>query len=523
MNHKAEIDITEIIDIMDLGHNFIGGGLWFEPYVIFPDRERYCFYAYDDGRRIVFDEKIFESEAYDYHRQKWYINIKEQLESGANIAWYGPYIDESGIFAPMTTVGAGIYAKDGELVGVSTVDLHIDFMLDLTSNLVITPGTAVSIVKEESGEVLREIGALQTDTLDFTKLFGDVRVTVSIPESELYSAVDAMMRNVFIIVLIIVLASYTIFYIVLDRLLNRPIYELALKTKEIGHGNLDTIIEIKSKDEIGELGKVINKMTSDLKLHIENIAAVTRENEHIRAELEIAGKIQQEMLPELKMDNENFDIYAEMIPCREVGGDFYDAFLIGDKNLCTVVADVSGKGVPAAIFMANAKTTIRTFAQMGLSPSEIFTKTNAHLRDGNKARMFVTAFLGILNLDTGEYKYVNAGHDVPVVTQRGQTFEFLKTEPDPALAVSQKAVYAENALRLNRGDKIFIYTDGITEAFNPGNEPFGEKRLQKALNEHKDKSLNEMAACIKNELDSFEDSAPKRDDVTMLLIEYSKV
>lgn len=522
---SVEIDKSSIIDNLGFDNNFTGGGVWYEPYAVFPDKERFCYYVYMEDGRIVYDE-LYESLAYNYPKQEWYIGITEQLKAGKRVAWHEPYIDEAGSHDSMMTVSAGIYDKEGKLVGISTADLGIDFMLELASHLRFTPGTYISSVYEKTGEVLSEAGPAEQrgDTLDFVKLFGNgVKLTVSIPKNELFSEVNGMMRNMFIIVLIIVLASFIVIYNMLDRILNRPISALASKTKEIGRGNLDTVIETKNNDEIGELGAVINKMTSDIKLHIENLNVVTKENERIRSELEIAAKIQHEMLPVLKMNNEGYDIYAEMIPCREVGGDFYDAFLVGGKSLCVVIADVSGKGVPAALFMANAKTTVKTFAETGFSPSEIFTKANKQLSDGNKTRMFVTAFLGILNLTTGEFKYVNAGHNPPLIMRDGRSFEYLETDSGLVLAVSKNATYTESTVQLEYGDKIFLYTDGVTETFNPKNETFGEEKLQNALNEYKDAGLVEMTAEIKKMLGSFADGAPVHDDVTMLSVEVTNI
>ncbi|MCK8058474.1 MULTISPECIES: SpoIIE family protein phosphatase [unclassified Fusibacter] len=308
-----------------------------------------------------------------------------------------------------------------------------------------------------------------------------------------------------------------------SKKISKPILMLNDGVKIISNGDFSNKVEIETGDEIEELGASFNKMTKDLVDHIENLKKVTAEKERIGAELDVATKIQASMLPYIFPafpDRKEFDIYATMEPAKEVGGDFYDFFLIDQTHLGIVIADVSGKGVPAALFMVITKTLIKNYAQLGMPAAEVFTKSNDQLCEGNDAGMFVTAFMGILEIETGKFDYVNAGHNPPLIKKSDGEFEWIKAPAGFVLAGMEGINYKQQSLMLEPDDVIYLYTDGVTEATNLENELFAESRLQTILNENKESTLTELLGSIKTNIDAFVGAAPQFDDITMLAFEY---
>ena len=280
---------------------------------------------------------------------------------------------------------------------------------------------------------------------------------------------------------------------------------------------------IKTGDEIETLAGSILQMEHKIRDYIDNITAITAEKERIGAELSVASQIQADMLPTIFPafpERSDFDIYAAMDPAKEVGGDFYDFFLTDSNHLAVVIADVSGKGVPAALFMVIAKTLIKNHAQNGETPAEIFTGVNEQLCEANKEGMFVTAWLGILDLSTGELKYVNAGHNPPIIRRKGGKYEYFKSRPSFVLAGMEGVRYRGNETVLEKGDELFLYTDGVTEAINNAEELYGEDRLIAVLNENGGVSPSELLPIIRADIDKFADGAAQFDDITMVDLRY---
>ncbi|MGN0648832.1 MAG: PP2C family protein-serine/threonine phosphatase [Oscillospiraceae bacterium] len=275
--------------------------------------------------------------------------------------------------------------------------------------------------------------------------------------------------------------------------------------------------------EVGDLARSYISMVEDIGGYVTNLKKVTAEKERINAELSLASSIQAHMLPCIFPafpEHSEFDIFATMTPAKEVGGDFYDFFMVDDTHVAAVVADVSGKGVPAALFMVIAKTLIKNYAQSGIKPEEVFTTVNRLLCDGNDAGLFVTAWLGVLELTTGKLTYVNAGHNPPMIKHDGGSFEYLRSRPGFVLAGMDTVKYRQNELVMNIGDRLFLYTDGITEATNSENELYGEERLSAYLNKHSDTSAEDILHGLKADIDSFVGEAPQFDDMTMLMLDY---
>ncbi|MCQ2545522.1 MAG: SpoIIE family protein phosphatase, partial [Clostridia bacterium] len=273
-------------------------------------------------------------------------------------------------------------------------------------------------------------------------------------------------------------------------------------------------LDLKTKDELMVTAQCINEMTQSLK-----------EKERISGELQVATNIQAQMLPCIFPpfpEHDEFDIRASMNPAKEVGGDFYDLFMIDDQHLAVVVADVSGKGVPAALFMVITKTLIKNYTQMGMEPCHVFTKVNQMLCEGNEAGLFVTAWMGVLDLETGKLTYVNAGHNPPAIKLADSGFTYLKSRPDFVLAGIETMRYKQNELMLSPGDRLFLYTDGVTEATDIDNQLYGEQRLIDYLNSHVSDNVNDMLNGLYGDINAFAGDAEQFDDITMLILDYQK-
>jgi len=292
----------------------------------------------------------------------------------------------------------------------------------------------------------------------------------------------------------------------------RSIHRIKRYLEEIGTGVFPKEpLYLKRNDELGVIGESINDMTKSLK-----------EKDRIGAELNVATNIQANMLPSIFPafpEHDEFDIYATMSPAKEVGGDFYDYFMIDDSHVAMLVGDVSGKGVPAALFMVTAKTLIKDHSQMGLQPAEVFTRVNRILCEGNEAGLFVTGWMAVVDLKTGEMTYVNAGHNPPLLMHNG-SFEYLVSKPGLVLAGLDTMKYRQASLILNPGDRLFLYTDGVTEATNLSKELYGEVRLKRFINGHKTENVQELLRNIRKEVDNFANGADQFDDITMLIFDY---
>jgi sigma-B regulation protein RsbU (phosphoserine phosphatase) len=286
----------------------------------------------------------------------------------------------------------------------------------------------------------------------------------------------------------------------------------------------DKLANIKTGDEIEEVAHSIYKMQNDIIGYICNITKITAEKERIGAELNVATQIQADMLPSIFPafpERKEFDIYATMTPAKEVGGDFYDFFLIDDDHIAMVMADVSGKGVPAALFMVIAKTLIKNHAQLGeFSPAKVLMSANDQLCEGNEAELFVTVWLGILEISTGKGKAANAGHEHPTIRRKDGKYELVVYRHSPAVATMEGIRFKEHDFELHPGDSLFVYTDGVAEATNAENELFGTDRMLEALNRDPGAMPKKILETVKSSVDEFVGAAPQFDDITMLGFKY---
>jgi sigma-B regulation protein RsbU (phosphoserine phosphatase) len=325
-------------------------------------------------------------------------------------------------------------------------------------------------------------------------------------------------------VVTVILLIISIFLIV--RLMIRHIVYVAQEADRFTSDNsviTHKLSEIKTHDEIQVLAENLLKLEIGINEYIDNLTKVTAEKERIGAELNVATQIQADMLPRIFPafpERKEFDLYASMDPAKEVGGDFYDFFLIDDDHIGLVMADVSGKGVPAALFMVIAKTLIKNRAQIGGSPSEVLAYANEQLCEGNDAELFVTVWLGIIQISTGKGLAANAGHEHPVIRRAGGEYELVKYRHSPAVATMEGIKFREHEFELNPGDSLYVYTDGVPEATNSNEEMYGTDRMLAALNRNPDASPEEALKTVKDDISEFVGEAPQFDDITMLGFSY---
>ena len=326
----------------------------------------------------------------------------------------------------------------------------------------------------------------------------------------------------YIAVFVLITAAVVLLSSRFSKRLTKPVTELIEDVKHISGGELDYRTDVESNDEIGELANEFNSMAGSLQKYIGELTAVTAEKERIGAELNIATQIQAAMLPCVFPpfpDHNEFDICASMDPAKEVGGDFYDFYLIDKTHLAMTIADVSGKGVPAALFMVISKSLLKSSAQAGSSPAQVLQSINAQLCENNTVGMFVTVWLGILDLTNGKMVCANAGHEYPVIRRKGGKYELFKDKHGFVLGGLETSVYKEYELNLSAGDRLFVYTDGLTEAVNSGNELFGTGRMLDALNSHPDCDCTGLISAVTADVNAFAGSTPQFDDMTMLSFE----
>ena len=311
---------------------------------------------------------------------------------------------------------------------------------------------------------------------------------------------------------------FIVVYFLIKKLVVDNMVKINKSLAMITGGNLDTVVNVRTNEEFASLSDDINSTVVTLKHYIAEAAA------RIDRELEFARSIQHSAIPTVfppYPGHGEFDIYATMDTAKEVGGDFYDFYFVGENRLGFLIADVSGKGIPAAMFMMTAKTIIKGYAESGKPVDEVFTTANEKLCESNDAGMFVTAWMGVLDTVTGKVEFANAGHNPPLVRHAGGGFEYLRSKPCFILAGMDGIKYRKNEFTLAPGDEIYLYTDGVTEATDSENNLYGEERLLALLNSMGDLSGEEICRAVKADMDAFVGDAPQFDDITMLYLKYN--
>lgn len=339
----------------------------------------------------------------------------------------------------------------------------------------------------------------------------------AIPEAEALQLRNiSLYVNTFMEILVFAIL-FALIYLLIKKVVVNQIKSINSSLAKITGGDLDEVVNVRTNEEFASLSDDINSTVDTLKKYIAEASA------RIDAELEFAKNIQASALPGVSAaftKRKDFEIYASMRPAKEVGGDFYDFYITESDTLNFLIADVSGKGIPAAMFMMRAMTELKSLTEAGLPIGDVFTRGNNALCEGNDAGMFVTAWQGGIDLSTGTVRFANAGHNPPLVRRADGKFEYLKTRAGFVLAGMEDVRYKMQELDLSPGDTIYLYTDGVTEATNSANELYGEERLLSALNSKEFGSMKELCEFIKSDVDAFVGDAPQFDDITMVALRY---
>ena len=546
--YKSQSKEEGEMSVLEYLHSFptvVGGGFWFEPYAFNKNDFRTGIYAFYNNGELSFDYS--DIAVYDYHSMNWYSEIIGSINRPYQVVWTKPYTDDSS-YSLMTSAGAGIFDGQGNLIGMSIIDWEIEKVIEELLAIKPTANSFIILCALEKDYVISStrtrnvIGVpvksipwdINADSFEFEGVtylrFGRFMdngwlLSVQIPEHEIFAEMEIQNNRFSMIIAFSFIIMLSLAYYLISKLINAPIKRLTTEVAQLALGNLDICVETASKDELGLLAQTFNKMTMDLKESIEAYTREHAEKERISAELNIASKIQSSMIPCIfppYPDRTEFDIFASTTPAKEVGGDFYDFYFIDEHNLAIVIADVSGKGIPAALFMVITKILIKNCSSCK-TPKCIFETVNDKLCENNDTDMFVTAFMGFYNTITGRFTCINAGHNAPFIKRRGGSYEYLKTKSNLFLAWKSGVEYKEESIILEPGDAIYFYTDGVTEAMNMNQDLFSEERLLEALNANKDCEPRELLAAIKREIITFANGAEQADDITMLALKTNHV
>ncbi len=557
---RDELD-RALADFLNASPDAYGAAAAYAPGAFAPGLPRFAPYFCRKDNQVTRVPLGYEDR---YDLENWYLVPKEL----GRPVWSEPYFDESGGDIVMTTYSVPFFRTEGArrtFLGVVTADVSLDWLrrqvgrvamfhsgyaflisrngvfVSHPDNRLLMRESVFSLAEEADSPELRTIGQRMVRGEEgFARLpdfvlgkpawlaFAPMPTTgwamgVIVPEGELFADLDRMGREVgmlgaggFIVLLVVIAA--------IAASITRPLSRLAATASEIARGDLDTPVPMTgSRDEVGQLSRSFERMRLALRDYIADLTATTKAKERLESELKIARNIQMSFLPkhfppfpELTA----FDLHADLTPAREVGGDLYDFFLIAPTRLLFLVGDVSGKGVPAALFMAVAKTLIKGIAEQENDPAEILAKVNRELCVDNESMLFVTMFLAILDCDTGEMTFSNAGHNPPARIAPDGTVSWLPLPRGLFLGVMEDAVYRTSLTTLARGEKLVAFTDGVTEAMNPAEELFGSSRLLDTLAGVATLPPELLDAAVMNAVRVFAGDAEQADDITILSIAY---
>ena len=532
----------------------VGSAIAFEP-GYYPEKGvLYSPYSYrtEEGIR----SKQLGSEDYEYHYMDWYL-VPKLL---GKPYWSEPYFDEGGADMVMTTYSLPLYDSDGNMYAVFTADISLEWFADKVNNIkpyansynyMIGRGGAflVSDRKEailnesffaeplaEGDKNMMEIGhqmingergmtKFGRDDKNYYLFFAPVKATgwsvsVICRHDDVFAGVDSL-RNRVLAILILGLSFLTGFCYLTIRRLTDPMVRFAGSANEIAKGNFNVGLPvIKSKDEMKTLHDSFRKMQISLVEYIDKLKKTTASKERIESELRIARNIQMGMVPKIFPpfpEREDIDLYAKLIPAKEVGGDLYD-FFIEDDKLYFIVGDVSGKGVPASLVMAVTCRLFRTVAAHCHMPADIMMALNAALAENNESNMFCTAFLGVLDLKTGNLQYCNAGHNAPVIIESTGEVKFMEVVPNLPFGLFGDFPYEGQECDLAQGTSLFLYTDGVTEAENKENSLYSDERLLDLLSKQRCQIPCTMVNIVLDDVNKHVDGAEQSDDITIMSI-----
>jgi len=550
-----------IKNLLENNDEIYGTAVAFEPYAYNRDMKCFAPYFYKDNGKIA-----STNISYEYFSWDWY-QIPREL---GRASWIEPYFDEGAGNILMSTYALPFYQGVGEerkLKGIVTVDISLSWLKEIVSSikmgktgyafLISKTGTFVThpnsdlimnesifgIAEARGDNSLREIGrdmiagksgfARSVDMISGVEGWmayaplssSGWSLAVIFPESEVMADITRLNQRV----IFLGIGGFLLLYFIIiwiARGITRPLRDLTEAAATIAGGNLDAVLpSIRTKDEVGRLASSFYTMKDSLKEHIRNLTATTAAKERIESELRLAHDIQMGILPRIFPpfpDRKEIDIFATLVPAKEVGGDLFDFFFMDDDHLCFSIGDVSGKGIAASLFMAVTKMLIKAKAVKGLTPETILARVNEDLSLDNPSMMFVTLFLGILDVASGEIVYCNGGHNPPYIIRADGEITQLEGTKGMALGVMEDLVYKSRNITMKKGDKIFLYTDGVTEAVNQQDELFSEKGLETGLSDLKNHALKELISGVMDRIETFAGGTPQADDITMLIIGLNK-
>ena len=389
----------------------------------------------------------------------------------------------------------------------------------------------IVLVGEHKGETLEQMGLkeipesdlsyFETDFLDtkiycrLERLSGGYIMLTTLPMSEVFASRNSNAYETAFADILLFTVVFMLIYILVQKIIVNNLDRINASLTKITKGNLDETVNVRESSEFASLSDDINLTVTALKGYIEQA------EKRMEEELEFARQIQSSALPKnFKFPRDEFELFATMDPAKEVGGDFYDFFFVDKNKIALVIADVSGKGIPAALFMMRSKTAIKSLAESGRTPGEIFEKANDTLCEGNDADMFVTAWIGIVDLETGKVQCANAGHEYPAIKRADGKWELFKDKHCLALAAMEGMPFKEYEFQIEPGDKLFVYTDGVPEAINSNEEQFGTDRMLEALNDAQNTGMQHILSFVRKRISNFVGGADQFDDITMLGFDF---
>jgi sigma-B regulation protein RsbU (phosphoserine phosphatase) len=562
LEHES-LDKEKILDLLQMAvlnnAEIFGAGIAFEPYAFDKNSLYWAPYYNKEKNNIVLDW-IGTDDSDHYFNDDWY-QIPRQLNKPY---WSEPYFGQ----ILMTTYSAPFYENTPggrKIRGIICADISLEWLTKIVASIkVLDTGDAYlisrngtilthnvkdlimnesifSVAEGRGDKAIREVGKKmirgESGLIPFKSIARGKKclmyytpvpstgwtLAVLFPEDEFFADIRRLNQRVAILgvtgILLLILVI-----ILISRSITKPLGAMSKAAQAIGKGNLDIALpSIRSGDELGKLAEAFRYMQVSLKDYIKRLTETTAAKERIESELKIAHEIQTSMLPRIFPpfpDRKEFDIFATMEPAKEVGGDLYDFFLINERKLCFIMGDVSGKGVPAALFMMITKTLLKNAALQDLPADQVLFRTNNIIALDNESAMFATVFCGILDTVTGEVQFSNAGHNPPLICRKEGGYEYIGVGSSFVLGPMQNFNFTLQKIQLLPGDTFFLYTDGVTEAMNHKKELFSEKRLKDDLTALKDNKAAAIISALRHEISLFVKDEPQSDDITMLALRF---
>jgi sigma-B regulation protein RsbU (phosphoserine phosphatase) len=515
-------------------------------------------YAWRSGESIA--TKDLGEGGYAYDQWEWFTAPRD----GRAPVWSEPYFDTGGGESLMVTYSAPVFsaADPRRFVAVATVDISLEWLTRMLGELPLGNGyafllsregafvshpirglimkqTIFSVADEHDDDALRELGrrmvAGESGFVPFRSvLTGRVGWVAFAPMQRSGGSLGLVFSRKDVTADVVALnhgvaaaglidfALLALVTLSIARTITRPLERLEVATTTLGDGDLEAELPaFPGDDEVARLAVSFGAMRDRLREHIEQLRITTAANERINSELEMARAIQMGLVPKTFPpfpERRDLDLHAILEPARQIGGDYYDFLMPDERHICIAVADVSGKGMPAALFMAVTRTLLRALYEPGAGPGAVLERLNDELARDNDAAMFVTIFFACIDLANGTCTWARGGHNQPFLLRADGEVEMLPATDGAVVGVMEGLRFAEGSVRLEAGDTLFVYTDGVTEAMSPADELFGNERTIAALQRCRGESCAGLLGCVREEIAAHAAGAEQSDDITMLAI-----